>query len=427
MFTSRHEQDLAEIKALYGALDQHVREGLAQLARIREAQERLAARGQPRASSAVDRNGGEPLVAFVHIPKTAGGAVTTMFANAYSRKGTYNTANYISSPEKTVAKVTKRPGGWERSQRKGVRVAIGHTPYGVFREGNLPPDTRYITFLREPVDRVLSHYYRHVHLPETSGAEPRGQRKRARSLEEALVEMRLPQLRNICTRFLCSHPTLGELPPSAVDEAKENLRTFAFVGIQERFEESIVLLQRTLGIGVVPYLNRHVSAAGSRPSVDEISDAERALIEECNQLDAELYAFGLELLEEALAATDDDFTADVERLRGAAEAAGREHRAAVEAARVWLDRELPPGATEPKKSLIARAEAAGLTRPAVTEARKELLVVGDRGSDGKPTLRRASGDSLTALEDAKAWLDRELPAGASEPQAALIERGEASG
>jgi hypothetical protein len=429
MFTRRHEQQLAEIKALAHELDQHVRRSLERLEQIREAQADHVAPGRPRASSAIDGNGVEPLVAFVHIPKTAGGSVTTMLSTAYSRTGVTDTGNYVASPEANLRKTTKRPGAWESWQRRGGRVAIGHTPYGIYQEANLPPDTRYITFLREPVDRVLSHYYRHVHLPGLGDAEraTRGQGRRARSLEEALGEMRLPQLCNLCTRFLCSHPTLGELPPSALDEAKENLRTFAFVGIQERFEESILLLQRTLGLGRVPYRDLHVSAAGSRPSVDEITDQQRALIMECNRLDAELYAFGLELFEQALASTDADLAADRERLRAVAEAARRDHRVAVEAARVWLLSELPPGSTEPMKSLVARAGAAGLSRAALTEARKGLLVTKEKDREGRRRFRHSGGGSLTALEDAKTWLERELPAGATELRRELMERGEAAG
>jgi hypothetical protein len=429
MFTRRHEQELAEIKALAHELDQHVQRSLERLEQIREAQADLVPPGRPRASSAVDGNGVEPLVAFVHIPKTAGGSVTTMLSTAYSRTGVTDTGNYVASPEANLRKTTKRPGAWERWRRGGGRVAIGHTPYGIYQEANLPPDTRYITFLREPVDRVLSHYYRHVHLPGLGDAEraTRGQGRRARSLEEALGEVRLPQLRNLCTRFLCSHPTLGELPPSALDEAKENLRTFAFVGIQERFEESILLLQRTLGLGRVPYRDLHVSAAGSRPSVDEITDEQRALIMEYNRLDAELYAFGLELFEQALASTDADLAADRERLRAVAEAARGEHQAAVEAARVWLLGELPPGSTEPMKSLVARAAAAGLSRAALTEARKGLLVTKEKDGEGRRSFRHSGGGSLTALEDAQTWLERELPTGATEPRRELIERGEAAG
>jgi len=237
----------------------------------------------------------------------------------------------------------------------------------------------------------------------------------------------MPQLCNLCTRFLCSHPTLGELAPSALDEAKENLRSFAFVGIQERFEESILLLQRTLGLGLVPYRDHHVSAVGSRPSVGDITDQQRALIVECNQLDTELYAFGLELFEQALAATDIDFEADLERLRAVTEVAGREHQAAVEAARTWLDRELPAGSTGPMRPLIERAEAAGLSRAALTEARKDLLVRTERTRDGQRSFRRPAGGSLTAIEDATTWLERELPPGASEPRPELWKRGEAAG
>lgn len=432
-FTSRHEQDLSEIKALVRDLSERVEEGLELLGHIKKAQgvdearPRAVDARQPRSST--ETNEGDRMIAFVHIPKTAGGAVSTMFSTAYSRECIFNTGNYVTGPEKSTARVTKEPGGWERWKRRGGRVAIGHTPYGVFRE-RLPADTRYITFLREPVDRVLSHYYRHVHLPGMTDAElaTRGRRgQRARSLEEALVTMRLPQLRNLCTRFLCSHPTLGELPPSALDEAKENLRKFAFVGVQERFEESMVLLQRTLGLGLVPYLNQHVSAPGRRPTVEEISVEERALIEEHNELDIELYAFGLELFQEALAGANGQFEADIERLRGAAQAARDEHDAAKQAAREWLHRELPAGASEPTSSLIGRAEAAGLTRAALTEARKELLVTKKKDRDGEWTFSRDSGASLTALEDAKAWLERELPVGASEPRAALIERSKAAG
>jgi hypothetical protein len=68
----------------------------------------------------------------------------------------HDAGNYLRAPEKTVRKVARRPGGWDRWRRAGGRVTIGHVPYALFRE-HLPADTRYVTFLREPIDRVLSH------------------------------------------------------------------------------------------------------------------------------------------------------------------------------------------------------------------------------------------------------------------------------
>jgi hypothetical protein len=340
-FTEAHEQQLAEIKTLAHGLDRRVQESLGQLEQIKERQDEALRRvGHPesipqdarRASPAGDGNGSEPILGFVHIPKTAGGTVTSMFAAAYTRKGISKVGNYTRGPEKTERKIAKGAEFWENWQRKGGRVSVGHTPFGLFRE-HLPANTRYMTFLREPVDRVLSHYYRHIHIQDPRRAaryvaEPwnaeEGGKVRAVSLEQALVEMRLPQLSNLSTRFLCGHRSpLGALPATAVDDAKENVREFAFVGIQERFEESLVLLRRMLGLSSIPYEDRHVSQEGHRPTVDEIPDEQRALIEEYNALDAELYRFGRELFEEAVAAADESFAADVEKLR-AQSAAERE-------------------------------------------------------------------------------------------------------
>jgi Sulfotransferase family len=310
LFTSRHEQELAEIKALTHELDQLVQTGLERVKQIREAQDRLL----------LGASRSEPLLAFVHIPKTAGATVTSMLAAAYSKPEVHNAGNYMRGPAKTERKVA----GWHSKggARPRRRVTTGHVPYAVFRQ-RLPPDTRYMTFLREPVDRVLSHYYRHVRRdPRHAGRAPkRGAQPKADSLEQALVEMRVPQLNNFATRFLSADPDAVRLSAGALEEAKANLRGFAFVGIQERFEESIVLLQRLLGLGSVPYVDRHVSS--DRPAVEEIPDEQRALILECNRLDAELYSFAVGLFDEAVAVADEGFAAAVEALRSR-DAADRE-------------------------------------------------------------------------------------------------------
>jgi hypothetical protein len=254
----------------------------------------------------------------------------------------------------------------------GRPASRGHVPYGLFCR-NLPPDTRYMTLLREPVDRVLSHYHRHLERKSQT----------TDSLAEAL-ERRMPDVNNLATRFLCGDPApLGELTSSALDDAKANLSAFAFVGIQERFEESVVLLQRMLGLGLVPYLNQHVST--DRPGVEEIPDAQRALIEEYNRLDAELYAFALQLFEEAVASTDEGFAADVAKLR----ALSRDtNEAAIRKARDWLDRELSTGTTRPIATLYAAAEAAGVPLPALKHVIERASVKKVKDRDGQKVFTR---------------------------------------
>lgn len=404
MLTRPHEPDLAEIKALTYELGRTTQ---VVLERIRETQARLAhsnpgtaqrigqtADDRPQARPAIDGNGTGPILAFVHIPKTAGGTVNSMLTAAYSKSAVQDAGNYARAPEKVTRKVSS-------ILRRGGRVSAGHVPYGVFRE-HLPPDTRYMTFLREPVDRVLSHYYRHLHRQrpkvqrspareqhrlETPGKGRPDRKPKADSIEEAILEMRMHQLNNLATRLLCGHPSpMGELPPSALDDAKENLREFAFIGIQDRFEESLVLLQRMLGLGLLPYRDRHVSS--NRPAVDEIPDEQRALIAEYNRLDVELYGFGLELFEDAVAAADQRFTADVETLRGLSAA---RTEAASQDARDWLDRELPTGTTKPLAVLRAAARPAGISLTALRRASQLLAVERKPDDDGNWIWTRPRG------------------------------------
>jgi hypothetical protein len=338
-------------------------------------------------SSSFGGHGDGPLVAFVHIPKTAGGTATNMLAGAYSRAAMHDAGNFINAPDRTVKKVTRPPGGWERWQRRGGRVTAGHLPYGVFRE-HLPADTRYITILREPVDRVLSHFHAHFRLTGTPADQRRLERGRVlvASVEDALG-LRLAALTNLATRFLCGDPSpMGKLPARALDDAKANLREFAFVGIQERFEESVVLLQRTLSLGPVPYVNRHVSMG--RPAVDAISEEQRALIADHNRLDMELYSFAQGLFEDAVAAANDGFAADVEQLRALSADADQ---VAMQGASDFLDRELRPGTARPKAELFASAAAAGVSAAAIKRLSILLSVQKEPDHNGQVIWTRTDG------------------------------------
>jgi Sulfotransferase family len=305
-FTRHHGRELSEIKAHTHELEQRTHEWTGKLARIEQAQD-----------DALGRERHTPIIVFLHIPKTAGKTVVTMFNSAYPKGSVRDAGNYFRNPDKTLGKIA-------RPRKQRGRVLAGHVPYGVLRE-RLPADARYLTFLREPVDRVLSQYWRHIRRQDPARAgivkQRPGARVKAESLEQALVEMSLPRVNNLATRFLCSDPApLGRLPASALDEAKANLQGLEFVGIQERFEQSMVLLQRAFGLGLVPYEDRHVSS--DRPAVHELPHDQRALIEEHNQFDAELYRFGLTLFEDAVADAGAGLQTGIDALRAKNAAGG---------------------------------------------------------------------------------------------------------
>jgi hypothetical protein len=369
MGRSNLEASLGEIESLAVAWAETNREALS---RIREARDELA--------------GPCNLLAFVHVPKTAGGTVINMLAAAYSRAALNDAGNYINGPDKSILKLRRVGTRWRNWQRRGGRLVAGHVPYGVYRQ-YMPRGTRYMTFFREPVDRVVTHYYNHVRLRDGQSATPKpgDPRIRTATIEEAF-EIGVPMLSNLSTRFLCGHPSAMEsLPDSALEDAKANLRDFALVGLQERFEESIVLLQRSLDLPLTSYVNRHVSV--ERPLVEDLPEEERQLIVEHNRLDLELYAFAEGLFEEAVASTDDVFAHDVERLQVICEDANEE---ALRRAREMLDRELPLGASKPKAELFATAQRTGVPAGALKNVSKVGVL--KHGSDGVKIWTRTESD-----------------------------------
>jgi hypothetical protein len=152
------------------------------------------------------------------------------------------------------------------------------------------------------------------------------------------------------------------LPVSALEDAKSNLRSFAFVGIRERFEESVVLLQRLLGLEAVPYFDRHVNP--DRPRVEDVPAPLLAAIAAHNRLDTALYAFALELFEERVARTGPELAAAAASLRTTTSGLMEEELAK---ARAWIEQYDPTGSHRRVRSVRAAARDAGISPLAVQQ------------------------------------------------------------
>lgn len=235
------------------------------------------------------------LLLFVHIPKTAGQTVVQILRNQYRGRFARVDPHAEPDPDRPELQAELR-----EAKRAGNRVIVGHFPYGVGRW--LEGPCRYVTFLRDPVDRVISRYYYLIGRPGT----PHGDLLRAHpgGLENAIDLQE--EFQNWQTRVMAGvREEDGRYDPhepcteETLARAKANLKRCAAVGFTERFDESLVLMKLALGWGTPAYVRRNTTK--QRPQLQEVPPHVLELIEERNRLDRALYDYGVELFEDALA------------------------------------------------------------------------------------------------------------------------------
>ena len=275
-----------------------------------------------------DRNSGAPLLVFVHIPKTAGTTLTSILR-----------MNEPGPRSRRGGNVFKGGGGVKRGigfdglltnasgQLDRARLLTGHFPLAIREHLPEDRDVRFLTLLREPADRTLSHYFairdrfgrregtNKLGLPPLSAEA---------TLDEALAAGYLHD--NVQTRMLSglSEP-FGEVDEAMLEEAKHNLREgLAFVGLTERFDESLVLVKQRLGLGVIlpdgtGKGRTHSRSSGrintTRPRGDEVPQPLRRAAERCNRFDSELYRYAEQLFEAAPERQRPDFEIELAALR----------------------------------------------------------------------------------------------------------------
>ena len=177
------------------------------------------------------------------------------------------------------------------------RAAVLHGHLDLSLGSLLPDDAEYITLLRHPVQRAISHYH---HYRRQSG-DPVHELALRSTLTEWVSECGLVELDNGQTRRLAGEMRIpiGRVTCETLERAKRNLEEkFSIVGITERFEEFQVLVHRRFGWPYSHYPMQNTGRAGrtwGTPDDDALST-----IEAWNRFDLELYRFAAELLDRAI-------------------------------------------------------------------------------------------------------------------------------
>ena len=170
------------------------------------------------------------MIGFLHIPKTGGTSLRTAFETAGYRVWRPHGARYTTCvPEPPPV----------------ADVVTGHIPFDVFSE--LAVDM-WVTVLRDPVDRWLSH-----HFAEAGDPDPQ------------------PVPDNLTCRMLTNLDTVD------VDAALTNLARFDHVGLTDRLVDTFAWF------GLEPRYERHSTERSDVPAW--LSDAAH----DANQFDLQLY------------------------------------------------------------------------------------------------------------------------------------------
>lgn len=216
------------------------------------------------------------MIVSVHIPKAGGTSFRELLQREY---GSSLLLDYDDKPlmhsafSRNLSALSKSI--WGGKVAPGIKIVHGHfLPLKYSRES----DASFAIWLRDPVERVLSHFYfsqRHIDAKAEGDA-----------LQHSLENfVRSERFQNVCSKFLFGF----------------DLNRFSFVGITERYSESLDLFARLFGVKsdwVAPHHNLNPDKGSDRY---EVSVELRKLIEDHNRKDMEIYKFASEKNRDLLA------------------------------------------------------------------------------------------------------------------------------
>ena len=224
-------------------------------------------------------------IVFFHIPKTGGMSLRGLFVKNYRTLKHFNTG-LESLTVDNWNKCLSRIKGMSPEKIAQYRVFKGHMQFGLHEV--LPPPVEYITFLRDPVKRVVSHYTMLCRKNTVFSDH---------LIDLSKTDWNLTEYPEFCysldngqTRALAGvDPNLpfGACSEKHLQLALKNLDThFRFIGLTERFNLSLMLLKRVYGWKWHFYVPDNVTSC-SFPLSPAVLEAIRHL----NRFDFELYRY----------------------------------------------------------------------------------------------------------------------------------------
>lgn len=224
-------------------------------------------------------NSDQKKIIFVHIPKTAGITFKNMLI------ANYRDEDIVKWQKPDCNRTIEELHSFIDH---GYKLIMGHIDFAKLNQKAFD-DYQLLCFLRNPVDRTISHY---IHF-QTSKLEEH-QPYKGMPFEEFLQTY---AGRNWQCQFLSNHKGLAssiEQKDLMVREALQNLneRIF-FCGLTDQFDESLIYLREKLGLKNTAY--KYKNPSRNAELTKELKQNFASEIKKANDGDMELYERGREI------------------------------------------------------------------------------------------------------------------------------------
>jgi hypothetical protein len=234
---------------------------------------------------------------FMHIQKTAGTTLVNLVRSTYGNDNIISHGDYLHGINHSPMKCHFMVNNQALADFYCVPFLSGHFGYDFtkrYMEGRYS-----FTFLRDPVERVLSfYYYCRNQKPDLFEIYKICQ---SMTLDEflnaGLVESDVRSFiwNNQVWQLACgfgnldNHGISSFHPRELLDLAVKHIKRFSYVGFAETFEKDRDVILENLGIGI-PQGTVVVNANPGRPMYHDLPLPTKMLLLEMTELDRELYA-----------------------------------------------------------------------------------------------------------------------------------------
>lgn len=196
-------------------------------------------------------------IIFLHLPKCGGSTFHAILNRIYGKAASFHIKVVDIPPDKYQEVAARSKNSLERfeahltidqfkslplAEREKLKLLKGHMYFGLHRF--FPDKSDYITFLRDPIERIISYYFYVKRRPNHRFYQHHSFQNDT-SLIDFAISSNEADLHNAQIRLISG---IDDKPELMLEKALENIENhFSFVGTLEKFDASLLILQQIYG------------------------------------------------------------------------------------------------------------------------------------------------------------------------------------